>query len=103
MRSRPVTPQPIDEAALDFIATRMAPKFGVSDGRQLNCAKGATEISPGLLAQFVAPKSVEGGRELPWVSSHKIILPLLAFERAGCECVFSSDWNEMAQITQESD
>src|ERR1051326_2070473 len=26
----------------------------------------------------------------------------LAFERAGCECVFSSDWNEMAQITYEA-
>ena len=23
----------------------------------------------------------------------------IAFERAGCECVFSSDWNPMAQIT----
>jgi len=26
----------------------------------------------------------------------------LAFERAGCECVFSSDWNEQAQITYEA-
>ena len=26
----------------------------------------------------------------------------LAFERAGCECVFSSDWNAMAQITYEA-
>jgi hypothetical protein len=26
----------------------------------------------------------------------------LAFERAGCQCVFSSDWNEMAQITYEA-
>jgi DNA (cytosine-5)-methyltransferase 1 len=26
----------------------------------------------------------------------------IAFERAGCECVFSSDWNEMAQITYEA-
>jgi hypothetical protein len=26
----------------------------------------------------------------------------LAFERPGCECVFSSDWNEMAQITYEA-
>lgn len=26
----------------------------------------------------------------------------IAFERAGCECVFSSDWNEQAQITYES-
>lgn len=26
----------------------------------------------------------------------------LAFERAGCECVFSSDWNEKAQITYEA-
>ena len=26
----------------------------------------------------------------------------LAFERAGAECVFSSDWNEMAQITYEA-
>jgi DNA (cytosine-5)-methyltransferase 1 len=26
----------------------------------------------------------------------------LAFERAGGECVFSSDWNEMAQITYEA-
>jgi hypothetical protein len=27
----------------------------------------------------------------------------LAFERAGGKCVFSSDWNEQARITQESD
>ena len=26
-----------------------------------------------------------------------------AFERAGGRCVFSSDWNEQARITQESD
>ncbi|HEX5398785.1 MAG TPA: DNA (cytosine-5-)-methyltransferase [Verrucomicrobiae bacterium] len=26
----------------------------------------------------------------------------LAFERAGCECVFSSDWNEKAQTTYEA-
>lgn len=26
----------------------------------------------------------------------------IAFERAGSECVFSSDWNEMAQITYEA-
>ena len=26
----------------------------------------------------------------------------IAFERAGCECVFSSDWNEKAQITYEA-
>jgi len=26
----------------------------------------------------------------------------LAFERAGCQCVFSSDWNEQAQITYEA-
>jgi len=26
----------------------------------------------------------------------------IAFERAGGECVFSSDWNEMAQITYEA-
>ncbi len=26
----------------------------------------------------------------------------IAFERAGCGCVFSSDWNEMAQITYET-
>ena len=26
----------------------------------------------------------------------------IAFERAGCECVFSSDWNERAQITYEA-
>ncbi len=26
----------------------------------------------------------------------------IAFERAGCECVFSSDWNEQAQITYEA-
>ena len=26
----------------------------------------------------------------------------IAFEGAGCECVFSSDWNEMAQITYEA-
>jgi DNA (cytosine-5)-methyltransferase 1 len=26
----------------------------------------------------------------------------IAFERAGCECVFSSDWNEMAQTTYEA-
>jgi DNA (cytosine-5)-methyltransferase 1 len=26
----------------------------------------------------------------------------LAFERAGCECVFSSGWNAMAQITYEA-
>ena len=26
----------------------------------------------------------------------------LAFERAGCECVFSSDWNKYAQITYEA-
>jgi DNA-cytosine methyltransferase len=26
----------------------------------------------------------------------------IAFENAGCECVFSSDWNEMAQITYEA-
>ena len=26
----------------------------------------------------------------------------IAFEKAGCECVFSSDWNEMAQITYEA-
>jgi DNA (cytosine-5)-methyltransferase 1 len=26
----------------------------------------------------------------------------IAFERAGCDCVFSSDWNEMAQITYEA-
>jgi len=26
----------------------------------------------------------------------------LAFERAGCKCVFSSDWNENAQITYEA-
>ncbi len=25
-----------------------------------------------------------------------------AFERAGCQCVFSSDWNEQAQITYEA-
>jgi hypothetical protein len=37
--------------ALDFIATRIAPKFGVSDNREFNCAEGATEISPGLLAR----------------------------------------------------
>jgi DNA (cytosine-5)-methyltransferase 1 len=26
----------------------------------------------------------------------------IAFERAGCECVFSSDWNKYAQITYEA-
>jgi len=26
----------------------------------------------------------------------------IAFERAGCECVFSSDWNEKAQETYEA-
>lgn len=26
----------------------------------------------------------------------------IAFERAGCQCVFSSDWNEQAQITYEA-
>lgn len=26
----------------------------------------------------------------------------IAFEKAGCECVFSSDWNEIAQITYEA-
>jgi DNA (cytosine-5)-methyltransferase 1 len=26
----------------------------------------------------------------------------IAFERGGCECVFSSDWNEQAQITYEA-
>jgi DNA (cytosine-5)-methyltransferase 1 len=26
----------------------------------------------------------------------------IAFERAVCECVFSSDWNERAQITYEA-
>ena len=26
----------------------------------------------------------------------------IAFERSGCECVFSSDWNEQAQITYEA-
>jgi DNA (cytosine-5)-methyltransferase 1 len=26
----------------------------------------------------------------------------IAFEKAGCECVFSSDWNEQAQITYEA-
>src|ERR1039457_3442018 len=26
----------------------------------------------------------------------------IAFEKAGCECVFSSDWNEPAQITYEA-
>jgi len=26
----------------------------------------------------------------------------IAFERAGCECVFSSDWNEITQITYEA-
>lgn len=26
----------------------------------------------------------------------------LAFERAGCECVFSSDWNKYAQLTYEA-
>jgi DNA (cytosine-5)-methyltransferase 1 len=26
----------------------------------------------------------------------------IAFEKAGCECVFSSDWNESAQVTYEA-
>ena len=26
----------------------------------------------------------------------------IAFERTGCECVFSSDWNEQAQVTYEA-
>lgn len=26
----------------------------------------------------------------------------IAFERAGCQCVFSSDWNEQAQVTYEA-
>ena len=26
----------------------------------------------------------------------------IAFERAGCECVFSSDWNKYAQVTYEA-
>ncbi|MBI4657694.1 MAG: hypothetical protein HY735_02390 [Verrucomicrobia bacterium] len=56
-----------DEAALDYIATRIAPKFGVSDCRQFNCAEGATQISPGLLAQR---------KSYPESTSHKIVLPL---------------------------
>lgn len=57
-----------DEAALDYIATRIAPKSGFSDRREINCAEGATEISPGLLAQR---------KSYPGSMSHKIILPLL--------------------------
>lgn len=39
-----------DEAALDYIATRIAPKFGVSVETDLP-QKRARENSPGLLAQ----------------------------------------------------
>lgn len=38
-----------DEAVLDYIATCIAPKFGVPDCREFNCAESATEISRGLL------------------------------------------------------
>ena len=51
-----------DEAALDYIATRTAPKFGVSDRREINCAEGAAEISPGLVRQCAVRK------HLPWVN-----------------------------------
>jgi hypothetical protein len=55
-----------DEAALNYIATHIAPKFGVSVCREFTCAEGATEISPVLTRSGYAGKS-----------SHKIILPLL--------------------------
>ena len=60
-----------DEAALDYIATRIAPKFGVSGCRKFKCAEGATEISPGLVRRWPCASTYPG------LTSQNIILPLL--------------------------
>jgi hypothetical protein len=49
-----------DETALDYIATRIEPKCGVSHCRKFNCAEGATEISPGLVRRWPSASTYPG-------------------------------------------
>ena len=92
-------------------------RVDVHRGERAGSETGAPElredVTPYRVGQRVPPVSISGG-ELPaseMIGDSRDACPTfidlfcgiggfrLAFERAGCQCVFSSDWNKYAQQT----